>query len=60
MIKITQEEIMQNWGTDNSEVPLVSVKCMTFNHEKTLHPENVTLTAIIPISLAEKQSLKLS
>lgn len=34
MIKITQEEIMQDWGIDNSEVPLVSVKCMTFNHEK--------------------------
>ena len=34
MIDITQEEIMRNWGVDNSDNPLVSVKCMTFNHEK--------------------------
>lgn len=33
MINITQEQIMQNWGVDNSNTPLVSVKCMTYNHE---------------------------
>lgn len=33
MINLTQEEIMQTWGVDNSDTPLVSVKCMTFNHE---------------------------
>ena len=25
---------MKNWGVDNSDTPLVSVKCMTFNQEK--------------------------
>ena len=34
MINRTQEEIMKNWGVDNSDTPLVSVKCMTYNHEK--------------------------
>ena len=34
MIKRTQTEIMQSWGVDNSENPLVSVRCITFNHEK--------------------------
>ena len=24
---------MQNWGTDNSDTPLVSVRCVTYNHE---------------------------
>ncbi len=33
MINISQEEIMKNWGVDNSDSPLVSVKCMTYNHE---------------------------
>lgn len=33
MINITQEQIMQNWGTDNAENPLVSVRCITYNHE---------------------------
>ena len=33
MINITQDQIMQNWGVDNSDTPLVSVKCMTYNHE---------------------------
>ena len=33
MINRTQEEIMMNWGVDNTDTPLVSVKCMTFNHE---------------------------
>lgn len=30
MIEITQEQIMQNW---NGEIPLVSVCCITYNHE---------------------------
>lgn len=30
MIEITQEQIMQNW---NSEIPLVSISCITYNHE---------------------------
>ncbi len=34
MVDLTQEQIMQNWGVDNTDNPLVSVKCMTFNHEK--------------------------
>lgn len=34
MINITQEQIMRNWGIDNSDSPLVSIKCMTYNHEK--------------------------
>ncbi len=33
MINITQEQIMQNWGVDNSDTPLVSVRCITYNHE---------------------------
>lgn len=33
MINITQEQVMQNWGTDNAENPLVSVRCITYNHE---------------------------
>lgn len=33
MIDLTQEEIMKNWGVDNSNNPLVSIKCMTYNHE---------------------------
>lgn len=34
MINRTQEGIMQNWDMDNSENPLVSVKCLTYNHEE--------------------------
>ncbi len=34
MIDRTQDEIMQNWGVDNTESPLVSVICCTYNHEK--------------------------
>lgn len=34
MINLTQEDIMQKWGTSNSDHPLVSIKCMTYNHEK--------------------------
>lgn len=30
MIEITQEQIMQNW---NSDIPLVSISCITYNHE---------------------------
>lgn len=30
MIEITQEQVMQNW---NSETPLVSISCITYNHE---------------------------
>ena len=30
MIEITQEQIMQNW---NGEIPLVSISCITYNHE---------------------------
>lgn len=30
MIEITQEQIMRNW---NGEIPLVSVCCITYNHE---------------------------
>lgn len=30
MIEITQDQIMQNW---NSEIPLVSISCITYNHE---------------------------
>lgn len=33
MINITQEQIMQNWGVDNSDSPIVSVRCITYNHE---------------------------
>ena len=33
MINRTQEEIMQDWGVDNSDTPLVSVRCITYNHE---------------------------
>lgn len=34
MTNRTQQEIMRNWNADNSDSPLVSVKCMTYNHEK--------------------------
>ena len=33
MINILQEDIMKNWE-GNIEEPLLSVKCMTYNHEK--------------------------
>lgn len=33
MIDLTQEEITRNWGVDDSDNPLVSIKCMTYNHE---------------------------
>lgn len=33
MFKLTQEEIMQNWSIKNTETPLVSVRCITYNHE---------------------------
>ncbi len=34
MIKITQEEVMKNWKSNNTEVPLVSIRCITYNHER--------------------------
>lgn len=33
MIDRTQELIMENLGIDNSDVPLVSIRCITYNHE---------------------------
>ena len=33
MINLSQEQIMQSWGTDNADAPLVSVHCTTYNHE---------------------------
>ena len=33
VIEVTQEEIMKNWGVDNADNPLVSVRCITYNHE---------------------------
>lgn len=33
MITLTQSQIMQNWGVDDAENPLVSVRCITYNHE---------------------------
>ena len=37
MIDITQEEIMKNWGIDNSDTPLVSVRCITYNHQDYIY-----------------------
>lgn len=34
MIKKTQEEIMNSWGVDNSDSPLVSIRCIAYNQEK--------------------------
>lgn len=33
MLILTESQIMQNWGCDNSYTPLVSVRCITYNHE---------------------------
>lgn len=33
MITRTQNQIMQDWGGDNFETPLVSIRCITYNHE---------------------------
>lgn len=33
MISLSQEEIMQNWGVTKSNSPLISVCCVTYNHE---------------------------
>ena len=33
MIDKSQEQIMQNWDADNSDIPLVSVDCTAYNHE---------------------------
>lgn len=34
MIDITQEQIMEKWSVKNTDTPLLSIKCMSFNHEK--------------------------
>lgn len=33
MFNLTQSQIMQNWDVDNTDTPLVSVRCITYNHE---------------------------
>lgn len=33
MVAVSQEQIMQNWTVKNTEKPLVSVRCITYNHE---------------------------
>lgn len=33
MCEFTQEQIMQNWSVKDTENPLVSVRCITYNHE---------------------------
>ena len=33
MTNRTQQEIMQRWEADNSDTPLVSVRCTAYNHE---------------------------
>jgi len=33
MTNLKQEQIMKNWNVNNSDSPLVSVRCMTYNHE---------------------------
>ena len=33
MIEITQEEIIKNWNVDDTDNPLVSIRCVTYNHE---------------------------
>lgn len=33
MCEFTQEQIMQNWTVKDTENPLVSVRCITYNHE---------------------------
>lgn len=33
MTTITQSQIMQHWDVDNTDTPLVSVRCITYNHE---------------------------
>ena len=33
MIEITQDEVMRNWNKNISlDAPLVSVRCITYNH----------------------------
>lgn len=34
MIKKTESEIMATWKSEYNNVPIVSVRCMTYNHEK--------------------------
>lgn len=33
MIDISQNQIMKDWNVDNSNEPLVSIRCITYNHE---------------------------
>lgn len=33
MLNLTQSQIRQNWDVDNTDTPLVSVRCITYNHE---------------------------
>ena len=33
MLNISQDQIMQNWKRENLFLPLVSVRCITYNHE---------------------------
>ena len=33
MIRITQEEITKNWKSEKYLNPLVSINCLTYNHE---------------------------
>ena len=37
MIDITQEEIMKEWGGDNCDTPLVSIRCITYNQQDYIH-----------------------
>lgn len=34
MIKISQEEIMKQWNCNHTNTPLISIKCMTYNHQE--------------------------
>lgn len=33
MLALTQSQIMQNWNSDNTDNPLVSIECLTYNQE---------------------------
>lgn len=33
MLTLTQFQIMQNWKTGRTRAPIVSIKCLTYNHE---------------------------
>lgn len=34
MINKTQEQVMEKWDVKNSDTPLLSIECLTYNHEK--------------------------